>query len=129
MTYGSFVSYFALDATKSRISQDHLCWVLFSNVSWFRSATEHANKRFKGLSTFYFTISTACSCSHSLGGAFWASGRETNHKMSSPHAQECRVTWTRSKCLAYKTTLLNVKSILGRVCNTHSSSENISFWI
>ena len=22
-----------------------------------------------------------------------------------------------------------IKSILGRVCNTHSSSENISFWI
>ena len=26
------------------------------------------------------TISTACSCLHSLGGAFWASESETNHK-------------------------------------------------
>ena len=79
MTYGSFVPYFALDATKSRISRGHLCWVPFSNVSWLRNAIEYANKRFKGLSTFYFTISTAYSCLHSLGGAFWASGRETNH--------------------------------------------------
>ena len=72
----SFVSYFALDATKSRVSQGHLCWVLFSNVSWFRSAIEYANKRFKGLSTFYFTVSTVCSCLHSLGGAFWVSGSD-----------------------------------------------------
>ena len=25
--------------------------------------------------------------------------------------------------------IININSILGRVCNTHSSSENISFWI
>ena len=34
----------------------------------------------KGLSTFYYTISIACSYLHSLGRAFWASGSETNNK-------------------------------------------------
>ena len=69
-----------LDVTKSRVSVGHLCWILFSKVSWFKSAIECANNRFHDLSTFYYTISIACSYLHSLGGAYSASGSETNHK-------------------------------------------------
>ena len=54
---------------------------------------ECTNKRIQELGTFYYTISAAlaCSCSHvhSLGGAYSASGSETNHKyVFAP--QECR---------------------------------------
>ena len=64
---------------KSRVSEGHLCWVLFSKVSWFRSAIEHANTRFQDLDTFYYSICTECSCLHSLGRAYSASGSEANH--------------------------------------------------
>ena len=44
-TYGGFVSYFALDATKSSVCEGHLCQVLFSKVSWLRSTIEYVNTR------------------------------------------------------------------------------------
>ena len=52
MTYGSFVSHFALDTTKSGIFQDRLCWILFSNVSWFGSAIRVCQQEVQGFEHF-----------------------------------------------------------------------------
>ena len=51
----------------------------FSKVSWLRSAIEYANTRFQDMGTFYYYISTKCSCLHFVGRAYSASGNETNH--------------------------------------------------
>ena len=78
MTYGSFVSYFALDATKSSVSEGHLCWVLFSKE--FLGSEVPQSTPTQGFRTWALpTTPFECSCLHSLGGAYSASGNETNH--------------------------------------------------
>ena len=50
------------DAIKSSVSEGHLCWVLFSKVSWLRNTIGYANARFRDLGTFYYSNPTECSC-------------------------------------------------------------------